>query len=126
MKMETIDNIIYFESDEEFEDFCVAPYATIKQSENGTNYCAGDYSDIYKECVKEGKLFVIKDRNSKVYKRQAVTKRVPLNDPNSPARRETVLVQLKVQNMKQWYPLMEKMLKKKEKRANDELSDTNS
>lgn len=34
--METIDNIIYFESDEEFEDFCVAPYATIKQSENGT------------------------------------------------------------------------------------------
>lgn len=121
-----VNNTIFFESDEEFEDFCVAPYATIKQSENGTNYRAGDYSDIYKECVKEGKLFVIKDRNSKVYKRQAVTKRVPLNDPNSPARRETVLVQLKVQNMKQWYPLMEKMLKKKEKRANDELSDTNS
>ena len=122
-----VNNTIFFESDEEFEDFCVAPYATIKQSENGTNYCAGDYSDIYKECVKEGKLFVIKDRNSKVYKRKAVTKRVPLNDPNSPARRrETVPVQLKVQNMKQWYPLMEKMLKKKEKRANDELSDTNS
>lgn len=124
--METIDNIIYFESDEDFEDFCVAPYATIKQSEKGTSYCAGDYSDIYKECVKEGKLFVIKDRNSKVCKRQAVTKRVPLNDPNSPARRETVLVQLKVQNMKQWYPLMEKMLKKKAERANGELSDTNS
>ena len=94
-----VNNTIFFESDEEFEDFCVAPYATIKQSENGTNYRAGDYSDIYKECVKEGKLFVIKDRNSKVYKRQAVTKRVPLNDPNSPARRETVLVQLKVQNI---------------------------
>ena len=55
------------------------------------------------------------DINSKVYKRKAVTKRVPLNDPNSPTRRETVPVQLKVQNMKQWYPLMEKMLKKKEK-----------
>jgi hypothetical protein len=117
--MEKIDNIIYFESDEEFEDFCVAPYATIKQSEKGTSYCAGDYSDIYKECIKEGKQFVIKDRNSKVYKRQAVTKRVPLNDPNSPARRDTVLVQLKVQNMKQWYPLMEKMLKKKAEKAND-------
>lgn len=124
--LKEVNNTIFFESDEEFEDFCVAPYATIKQSENGTSYCAGDYSDIYKECVKEGKLFVIKDRNSKVYKRQAVTKRVPLNDPNSPARRETVLVQLKVQNMKQWNPFMEKMLKKKEKRANDELSDTNS
>jgi hypothetical protein len=117
--MEKIDNIIYFESDEEFEDFCVAPYATIKQSEKGTSYCAGDYSDIYKECIKEGKQFVIKDRNSKVYKWQAVTKRVPLNDPNSPARRDTVLVQLKVQNLKQWYPLMEKMLKKKAERAND-------
>ena len=124
--MEAIDNFILFESDEEFEDFCVAPYATIKQSENGTNYCAGDYSDIYKECVKEGKQFVIKDINSKVYKRKAVTKRVPLNDPNSPTRRETVPVQLKVQNMKQWNPFMEKMLKKKEIRANDELSDTNS
>ena len=124
--METIDNIIYFESDEEFEDFCVAPYASIKQSDKGTNYCAGDYSDIYKECVKEGKLFVIKDRNSKVYKRQAATKRVPLNDPNSPARRETVLVKLKVQNMRQWNLFMEKKLKKKEKRANNELSDTNS
>lgn len=125
--MEKIGNYIFFESETEFEDFCVAPYASIKQSDRGTNYCAGDYSDIYKECIKESKLFVIKDRNSKVYKRKAVTKRVPLNDPNSPARRrETVLVQLKVQNMKQWYPLMEKMLKKKEKRANDELSDTNS
>lgn len=124
--MEAIGNYILFESDEEFEDFCVAPYASIKQSDKGTNYCAGDYSDIYKECIKEGKLFVIKDRNSKVYKRQAVTKRVLLNDPNSPARRETVLVQLKVQNMKQWNPFMEKKLKKKEKRANDELSDTNS
>lgn len=66
--MEAIGNYILFESDEEFEDFCVAPYASIKQSDKGTNYCAGDYSDIYKECIKEGKQFVIKDRNSKVYK----------------------------------------------------------
>ena len=55
--MEAIDNFILFESDEEFEVFCVASYASIKQSDKGTNYCAGDYSDIYKECIKEGKQF---------------------------------------------------------------------
>ena len=49
--METIGNYILFESDEEFEDFCVTPYASIKQSDKGTSYCAGDYSDIYKELL---------------------------------------------------------------------------
>ena len=45
--MEAIDNFILFESDEEFEDFCVAPYATIKQSENGTTYTFSFYHDKY-------------------------------------------------------------------------------
>ena len=99
--METIDNTIYFESDQEFEDFCVAPYAVIKQSDSGLYY-EGDYSDMYKESIEKGLSFVIKDENSLVYKRGCVSKRVPVrgtNDGRTPIR----LVQLPVQNLKPYY-----------------------
>ena len=42
---------IYFESDDEFADFCVAPYAVIKQSESGVYYYHGEYSDLYKKAI---------------------------------------------------------------------------
>ena len=29
----------YFASDEEFEDFCIAPFAVIKETESGVLYC---------------------------------------------------------------------------------------
>ena len=44
--METINNKIYFESDAEFENFCIAPYATIERSKSGTLYVKGDYSGV--------------------------------------------------------------------------------
>ena len=43
-RMETINDKIYFESDAEFEDFCIAPYATIEQAASGP-YVEGDYSE---------------------------------------------------------------------------------
>ena len=76
--METINDKIYFESDAEFEDFCIAPYATIEQPKSGTFYVKGDYFDMYKKYLAEGKTFVIKDEDSVVYKRKCVTKRVPV------------------------------------------------
>lgn len=46
--------IIYFESDEEFEDWAVAPYATIVETEYGRE-CKGDHSAAYKEAIQQGK-----------------------------------------------------------------------
>ena len=99
---------MYFESDNEFADFCVAPYAVIKQSENGGYYYHGEYSDLYKEAVEEGKRFVIKDENSQIYKRQCVCKRVLVSKTDGYAARKDVLVQLPVKNLDEWDPWREK------------------
>ena len=96
--METKGNIIYFESDQEFEDFCVAPYAEVKQSENGPLYIQGDYSDLYKEAIEKGTKFIIKDENSVVEKRGCVAKRVPVL-----GTRRYTLIQLKVQNLEPYF-----------------------
>ena len=55
----SLPEIIYFESDEEFEDWAVAPYATIAETEVG-RICKGDYSAAYKEAIQQGKYFYIK------------------------------------------------------------------
>ncbi len=100
---------IYFESDDEFTDFCVAPYAVIKQSESGAYYYHGEYSDLYKKAIEEGKKFVIKDENSQVYKHQRVCKRVlvPKADDFAKRMRKDVLVQLHVENLDEWDPWRE-------------------
>lgn len=100
---------IYFESDDEFTDFCVAPYAVIKQSESGVYYYHGEYSDLYKKAIEEGKKFVIKDENSQVYKHQRVCKRVlvPKADDFAKRMRKDVLVQLHVENLDEWDPWRE-------------------
>ena len=100
--MKIIDNKIYFESDAEFEDFCIVPYATIEQSESDNFYVKGDYSDMYKKCLAEGKTFVIEDEDSVVYKRKCVTKRVPVQIDGEPLGRDT-LVQLDVENLEEWF-----------------------
>lgn len=76
--MEIRDNAIIFESDEEFEDFCVAPYAVIEHSEKGTLFIKGDFSEQYKKALEEGKAFVIKGRDSAVCRRKSVSKRAPV------------------------------------------------
>ena len=95
-------NVLYFESDEEFTDFCVAPFAVVKRSEDGTLYYEGEYSEEYKKCVEEGKTFIIKDENSQVYKRQCVTKRVPVQNDGVPTRRDAP-IQLKVQGLQPYF-----------------------
>ena len=69
-------NILFFENDDEFADFCIAPYAIVKRSERGYLYYEGEFSEMYLKAIEEGKKFVIKDEDSKVYKRSSVSGRV--------------------------------------------------
>lgn len=96
--------IIYFESDEEFEDWAVAPYATIVEDELGKTW-KGDHSAAYKEALQQGKYFYIKGGldESKVHKRRCVTKRV---SPDFQTPRETVPVQLPVENLADSHMIM--------------------
>lgn len=103
--MEKIGNFIFFDSESEFEDFCVMPYAIIKQ---GTY--VGQYSSEYKECIKNGLKFAIKDRNCKAVKDNWVTKRVKVKIEDS-SREVERAVQLKVQNVVWDSPLVRKKAK---------------
>ena len=96
--------IIYFESDEEFEDWAVAPYVTIEETEVGRAW-KGDYSDAYKEALQQGKYFYIKGGldESKVHRHRCVTKRVSLDFQT---RSETVQVQLPVENLADSHMIM--------------------
>ena len=105
--MEIKKNIIYFDSDMEFEDFCIAPYAVVKRSANGTLFVEGQYSDMYKKYIEEGKTFIIKDEDSKVYERQCVSKRVPVKVDDFPSYNRLTLVQLPVQNLEKYYEELE-------------------
>ena len=94
----------YFASDQEFEDFCVAPYAEIKETADGVMYVSGKYSEEYLECLEDGVRFVIRDEDSVVYKRQCVCKRVSVMHNGSLLGRDT-LVQLKVENLEPYFDL---------------------
>lgn len=97
--MKTTDDIIYFESDQEFVDFCLAPYGVVVYPENGTPpYYTGVYSEAYKEAINEGKTFIIKDEDSSVYEHQCVMKRVPIQGTG-----RTALVQMDVQNLEPYF-----------------------
>ena len=95
-------NVKYFNSDAEFEDFCVALYAVIKKTESGVLYYTGEYSDEYLECIENGTKFVIRDEDSVVYKRQCVCKRVPVMHEGLSLGRD-VLVQLSVENLEPYF-----------------------
>ena len=96
--METKENIIYFESDEEFEDFCVAPYGVIEYDKTVFASWKGVYSDQYNNAIQKGMRFVIKNEDSIVYKHMCVTKRVPIQGTS-----RTAQVQLTVQNLEPYY-----------------------
>lgn len=100
--METKDDVIFFESDEEFEDFCIAPFATIENSEEGGPFIKGDFSEQYMKALKDGKAFVIKSNDSYVCRRKIVTKRVPVIMEG--IRNRTVCIQLDdVQNVMDYH-----------------------
>ena len=107
--MEIRDNVIFFESDDEFTDFCVAPYAQVKTNQNGDSFWAGDYSEMYKKYLEQGMIFKIKDEDSVVYKRQCVCKRVPvIMEDGTPLRtNRDVPVQPSVENLEMYYPRLD-------------------
>ena len=92
--------IIYFDSDTEFEDWTVAPYATKNRN---IPYTSGDLSNEYKAAIEEGKRFVIKDEDSVVCKRGCVCKRVPIEIESFPLYKRDVLVQLRVDNLEPYF-----------------------
>lgn len=95
MQLINKNQILFFETDQEFEEFAVAPYAVVSSS-----YFKGEYSEAYKECIKQGKYFVVcgGSLDSKINKRKAVSKRV-LIPPEVHSTRKDVLVGLPVQNI---------------------------
>ncbi len=94
--METIDNTIFFDSEEELSDFCIAPFAVLKQTVGKHYYVEGDYSEQYKKSLLEGKTLVVKDKDAPVYRRDGIVgKRVPVEGTD-----RTMLIQLKVENLK--------------------------
>lgn len=99
--MEIKDNIVFFESDEEFTDFCVEPYAQVK----GENGIGGDYSEMYKNYLQQGMIFIIKDEDSVVYERHSVAKKVPvIMEDGSHFRPERYTnVQLPVENLEIYF-----------------------
>lgn len=100
--MEIKDDILFFESDDEFADVCIAPYAVVVIREDGMPTICSDYSDIYKRCIEEGKTFIIMDVDSKVYRRHCVCKRVPVKIKGDPAYSRDILVQLDVENLEDY------------------------
>lgn len=97
--MEIINNTVYFESDAEFEDFCIAPHIIVKE---GDTSFSGDYSDLYKQYLAEGKTFVIMDEDSVIERRNCASKRVPVII-NGRSTGRTALVQLRVANLEPWF-----------------------
>lgn len=95
-------NVIYFDTDEEFTDFCLAPYAIIEQTDNGILYYTGEYSDEYLRCIDEDKSFIIRDEDSEVYKHQCVSKRLPVIY-NGTSIGHNALIQLKVENLEPYF-----------------------
>ncbi len=67
----------YFDNDEEFFKFCVVPVMVTNKETNddGTSCFESDwdFTQEYKDAVKDGIRFIIKDENSQIYKHQAVT-----------------------------------------------------
>ena len=98
--MEIINNTVYFDSDTEFEDFCIAPYISVKTGD--TSY-DGDYSKLYKQYLAEGKTFVIMDEDSAVYRQMCASKRVPVMLDGSPMGIDRC-VQLPVENLELYFP----------------------
>ena len=72
-------NIMYFNSDDDFYEFCVKPgLIPIEYTDKSGNkkvYSDFEFTEEYKKALNEGKRFVIKDENSLIYKRGAVSYR---------------------------------------------------
>ena len=73
------ENIIYFDNDDEFYEFCVVPKLVPVQYVNGDGqiayYTDFNLSDAYHDAVKAGKKFMIKNEDSSIFKHKCVSYR---------------------------------------------------
>lgn len=72
MRIDKENNIIYFDNDEEFYDFCVNPEPIIKTSSRGLKYFDIDFAEWYKNHVDEATKIVILDDDSTILRRGGV------------------------------------------------------
>lgn len=77
--MKTIDNIIYFDNDQEFYDYSVIPELTpiAYTDKSGTERYYTDFSFTpqYHNAINNGMTFIIKDEDSQIYKHGGVSYR---------------------------------------------------
>ena len=64
--------IRYFDNDDDFYNYCVDPRIVPMKSKEGFYYTTFNFTPQYLSDVNDGVKFVIKDPNSKIFKRQAV------------------------------------------------------
>jgi hypothetical protein len=95
--LQSIEDVMFFDSDDEFADFVICPYAII-DDDKGTYY--GAYTDAYKKAIEEGKKFVIAkgSYSSRANKDGWVVKQV-LIPKSLGSNRKDVCVKLKVENV---------------------------
>ena len=75
-----LDNILYFDNDDDFFAFTVKPQVIICDNESGYSGYDIDFTDDYKNAVSNNKRFCIKDENSKVYKHNCVSYKLMSKD----------------------------------------------
>lgn len=68
-----LDNIIYFDTDNDFYAFCVKPQVMVCDNTSGNISYDFDFTDDYKTALTNNKKFCIKDENSKIYKHNCVS-----------------------------------------------------
>jgi hypothetical protein len=65
--------IMYFDTDEDFQNFCVLPYTTLEKSPiTGEPYEQWHFTKEYLDAVAAGTRFKIKNEDSIIYKRGQV------------------------------------------------------
>lgn len=70
--MERKDNVIYFDSDDEFLNFCVLQAPIIREGKHG-KYVDFSFTNHYQKELDKGTRFCIKDEDSLITKRGVVT-----------------------------------------------------
>jgi len=73
--MITINNTMFFDSDDEFYEFAVIPYARVKTVYNNgerESYIDFDMSSMYNKALADNYNFIIRDEDSKIYKHGCV------------------------------------------------------
>lgn len=70
--MYRVNNTIYFDSDDEFMDFALDRRLVIREGEH-CKYTDFNFTSTYQKEVDNGTRFCIKDENSQIEKRQAIS-----------------------------------------------------